>query len=223
MHTSIPTNGKPTNGAAAHGPAAAQQPASANSASGASSPRAVPPTSRSPAPQQSAVPPVTPHSKVSAAGDITGKRPPAATAPTANKPKSAAEVKGESPAVSTAGPKSQPRPYFYPAGTDLESLSNETQSAIREIVVPCYEQLVMAERNPMAKALGGVFSADTAMGILAQQESVAAVMSGTAEPEELELLMARHDKSVKRIERMANLLLRFKTYQAKQGPLGSQP
>lgn len=223
MHTDILPNGKPTHGAAAHGPAAAQQPASAKSASGASSPRAVPPPSLSPAPQKSAVPPVTPPARVSTAGDIPSKRPPAATVPTADKAKSAAESQSANPAAVSPQPTSPPRPYFVPAGTVLDSFSPETQSAYHEIVAPCYEQLVLAERNPMAKAVGGVFSAETAIGIFAQHESMGAVMSGTADPQELELLMTRHDKSVKRLERLANLLLRIKALQSKQGPLGNQP
>ena len=47
-----------------------------------------------------------------------------------------------------------PPPIWAPDGADLETLPDELQRAVAEVVQPAYEQLVLAPRDPLERMLG---------------------------------------------------------------------
>ena len=198
-------NGKPTNGDAPPGPAAKPQAASAKTASKGAAPGAAPAASPSPpTPPKQADPPAAPVTPVPPPSSAAGKSPSAKAAPKGEQYAAGAKTKGDNPEAS----KPLTRPYFISHEVSLEGLPQGVQVGYREILARCNEQLVMAEPDAINKALGGVFTADTSLGILTQHEVLSAKLSGTAEAQELELLLDRHDKIVKRQVQVANQLQR---------------
>ena len=205
MHNNNQPNAKPTNGAAPPRSATKQQAASAPAASGATVPGAARAAAPSPpTPQKQADPPAAPVTPVPPPISAAGKSPSARSAPKGEQYAAGAKTKGDNPATSNP-PK---RPYCIPAEVSLESFPQGVQAGYREIVARCNEQLVIAEPDAINKALGGVFTADTSLGIVTQHEVLSAKLSGTAEAQELELLLARHDRIVKRQVQVANQLQR---------------
>lgn len=208
------SNGKPTNGAVTS--AAKLPPGSASAATSLASTSAASPRSPSPAAQQQpAAPSSSPAAPVAPENGTTSKRPVTA-APTAAQPQSSPHARDDHPATPSSGkPKRPPRQHFIPEDVVL---SRDTQLAMDEIAGPCNEQLVMGESDALARALGATFTAETALGILAQQQLLGGMLANTTDPHELEQLLNRHDKSVKRQALIAGMLTRYKSAKANKAP-----
>ena len=216
-----PNNGQPgsksANGAASHGPTATPKSRSAAAvgdvaATGAASPRSQSP----PAPPPSAAPTPRPAPKVSLPVNTAGKRP-VATATTEAQAQSTPEPRADKTATP---PRKSPRPLCFSDDVDIDKLPRGVQAGINHIVAPCYEQLVMGESDAMARAFGEVFTAETAQGIVSKPQLLDRMMSSTADPQELEQSLSRHDRHVRRLVLIGNALTRYRSSKAKKGLLG---
>jgi hypothetical protein len=76
----------------------------------------------------------------------------------------------------------------------------------------------MGESDAVLKALGASFSAESAQAVLTHQQLFGGQLANTIDPQELEQLLNRHDKGVKRQALLAGLLTRFKSAKANQAP-----
>jgi hypothetical protein len=78
----------------------------------------------------------------------------------------------------------------------------------------------MGESDAMARAFGEVFTAETAQGIVSKPQLLDRMMSSTADPQELEQSLSRHDRHVRRLVLIGNALTRYRSSKAKKGLLG---
>ena len=185
-------NGGPTHGVPSQGSAAAQQPASATAAYGAAPAQAVP---RS-APTNKVTPAGTPASAKPGAADGRGRSPKTAKVPT--------------PDTDPVMEETTPCPYFFPEGTMAGDVPLGVRCAIKEMATPIMEKMVIAEQDPLAKAIAGPLPFEKTAQILLQAEFSREMLSETPDPEEIERLMNLLDRSAKRVHHIEDKLVRIR-------------
>lgn len=106
----------------------------------------------------------------------------------------------------------------------FEDLSQGVQQALVELVIPCMEDLVIGEKDPLFKAMAGTLPANMFTLHLLKEELVALLLSSEADPKEVERVMSQIDRVERSMHRAQDLLLRKQMLQLQQrklGPLGS--
>lgn len=192
-------NGKPPHGAPSQGPAAEQQSASATAARGTAPAKAVPHSAPTIKLTNTVTPASTAASAKPGASNGTGRSPTAAKVPT--------------PHTDPAAQQQTPRPYFFPEGMKLGDVPLGVQCAIEEMVNPCMEELVIAEKDPLAKAIATALPFEKATQILLQRELTDKMLSDNPDPEEIERLVNLIDRSAKRMHYIEDKLLRIRRRQ----------
>src|SRR4051794_13174139 len=76
------------------------------------------------------------------------------------------------------------RPYFFPPTVDFEALPAAVQTAIAEIVVPAYEELVVGAESAIERSAGTSLVLLLALEIMEQME-IGAAMDFAAEVDDI--------------------------------------
>lgn len=118
--------------------------------------------------------------------------------------------------------QSDRRPYFLPASIDLETLPADVKAALRAIVLPTYDELVMGAKSSLERSTGVTVAFLLAMEVL-DHIHMGHALELTSEADEakadaLEKRMARHLRLVKEKQKATNILLRIRAIRAKRGP-----
>ena len=198
-------NDEPTNGAAPPGSGAKQQAASASAAGGATAARGAAPA-KTAAPS---APTIKPTNKVPTPDTAASAKPVAANG-TGRSPKTA---KVPTPDTDPAAQQETPRPYFFPEGMQSGDLPLGVQCAIEELVNPCMEELVIAEKDPLVKAIAGPLPFEKTTQILLQRKLTDKMLSDDPDPDEIERLVDLIDRSAKRVHYIEDKLLRMRRQQ----------
>ena len=120
-----------------------------------------------------------------------------------------------------------PRPYFLPAGIDYQTLPQEVQAALNQIIQPAYFELVVLPKSALERAAGTSIVFLMVEELLQQFEigrQMDLTLANTTKSDEREQEWQRHLKLVSAKQSAVNGLLRLrKSYPPPLYPLPRPP
>jgi hypothetical protein len=115
------------------------------------------------------------------------------------------------------------RPYFLPEDLDFEALPESVRTAIDEIVVPAYEELVVGARSALEKAAGASFAYLLAIEVLDQFGVINRFLPGqesdASDGAKRRKRMAWHLRLVDKKLSVGSFILRIKDLRRRLDPL----